>query len=59
MATYHYRCSDLGYTCSFESEGPKTEDLIPRIKMHMKYAHQIQELKPEELEKIKANFKSS
>ncbi|MCL4341041.1 MAG: DUF1059 domain-containing protein [Candidatus Thermoplasmatota archaeon] len=59
MATYHYRCSDLGYTCSFESEGARQEDLLPRIKMHMKYAHQIQELKPEELEKIKSNFKSS
>ena len=58
MAKVHYRCSDLGYQCSFEYEGPKPEDILPRIKMHMKYAHQIQELSPEEIEKVKSKFKT-
>jgi predicted small metal-binding protein len=48
----------MGYQCSFEYEGPKPEDILPRIRMHMKYAHQVQELTPEQTEKIKSHFKT-
>ncbi|MFG1519522.1 MAG: DUF1059 domain-containing protein [Thermoplasmataceae archaeon] len=57
MVKYLYRCRDIGYDCSFEFEAAEKKDLMPRIRIHTRYAHQIFEMKEEMIKKIEAAIK--
>jgi predicted small metal-binding protein len=59
MTKYTYHCRDIGYDCSFEFEATEKKDLLPRIRIHSKYAHQVFELPPEMEQKIEAVIKQS
>ncbi|MEM0158375.1 MAG: DUF1059 domain-containing protein [Thermoplasmataceae archaeon] len=57
MPKFKFRCEDIGNKCSFETEAGKADDLMPRIKMHAKYAHGIYEISEDLQNKIKAAIK--
>ncbi|HLH86390.1 MAG TPA: DUF1059 domain-containing protein [Thermoplasmataceae archaeon] len=57
MPRFTFRCQDIGNQCSFETEAGKPEDLMPRIRMHAKYAHGIYELSEDLQNKIKGAIK--
>lgn len=50
MATFHYKCREIGYDCGFEFEAHARDDLLPRIAIHSKYAHNIYEM-PDDMKK--------
>ncbi|GGM79345.1 hypothetical protein GCM10007108_16990 [Thermogymnomonas acidicola] len=56
MKRYHYRCADTGRECSFEYDAGKPEDLLPRIRMHERYAHGHYEIPEDLMAKIKSAF---
>ena len=41
MPRYYFKCSDSGYNCSYEVDGATSEELVPKIKIHAKYAHNM------------------
>ncbi|MCL5439685.1 MAG: DUF1059 domain-containing protein [Candidatus Thermoplasmatota archaeon] len=55
--TFTFKCRDLGYDCSFEYEAKERKDLMPRIKIHYKYAHNVFEMKPDLEQKIDGAIK--
>ncbi|MCL5800532.1 MAG: DUF1059 domain-containing protein [Candidatus Thermoplasmatota archaeon] len=50
MARFHFKCKDVGYACSYELDQALRKDMMPSIRIHMKYAHQVWQM-PEDLEK--------
>ncbi|MCL5441082.1 MAG: DUF1059 domain-containing protein [Candidatus Thermoplasmatota archaeon] len=57
MATFLYKCRDIGYDCGFEFSAHAREDLMPRIRIHSRYAHNIYEMSEETTKKIEAAIK--
>lgn len=55
--TFIYKCRDLGYDCSFEYEAEVQKDLLPRIKIHAKYAHNIFEMSEEQIKNVESVIK--
>ncbi len=55
--TYVYKCRDMGYDCSFEYRAAEKKDLLPRIRIHAKYAHNIFEMSQEQLQKVESVIK--
>ena len=55
--TFTFKCKDLGYECSFEYEAKERKDLMPRIKIHYKYAHNVFEMQPDLEKKIDSAIK--
>lgn len=55
--SFTFKCKDLGYDCSFEYEAEEKKDLIPRIKIHAKYAHNIFEMSDDQLNKVDSVIK--
>ncbi len=49
---YTFKCKDIGYDCSFEFKAQLKKDLLPRIRIHTKYAHNIFEMSPEMQKKV-------
>ncbi|MCL5437741.1 MAG: DUF1059 domain-containing protein [Candidatus Thermoplasmatota archaeon] len=49
---FSYRCKDIGYDCSFEFRAKEKKDLLPRIKIHTKYAHNVFEMSPDMIKKV-------
>jgi predicted small metal-binding protein len=54
---YVYKCRDIGYDCSFEFKAQMEKDLMPRIRIHARYAHNIFEMSPEMEKKVQGSFK--
>lgn len=52
MASYHFRCKDIGMSCDFRVSGKSAEDLIPDIADHAKSAHGIEEIDDQLKEKV-------
>ncbi|MCL4314206.1 MAG: DUF1059 domain-containing protein [Candidatus Thermoplasmatota archaeon] len=52
MVRYHFKCRDVGYSCSYELDQGQLKDMMPSIKIHMKYAHQIWEMTKDLEDKI-------
>lgn len=57
MPRYVFKCSEAGYECSYEVEGATQEELVPKIKIHAKYAHNMFEVPEDKLEKFKTAIK--
>ncbi len=57
MATFLYKCRDIGYDCGFEFSAHSRDDLMPRIRIHSRYAHNIYEMTDEMKNKIEAAIK--
>ncbi|MCL5802888.1 MAG: DUF1059 domain-containing protein [Thermoplasmataceae archaeon] len=52
MSRFYFKCSDIGYQCSFETNAATEKDILPKIKMHHKYAHGFKEIPDDVMEKI-------
>jgi len=57
MATFLYKCRDIGYDCGFEFSAHSRDDLMPRIRIHSRYAHNIYEMTDEMKNKVEAAIK--
>ncbi len=57
LMSYTFKCSDIGYDCSFEYEAQEKKDLMPRIRIHCRYAHNVFEMKPEQEKQIEDSIK--
>ncbi len=57
MPRYYFKCSDSGYNCSYEVDGATEEELVPKIKIHAKYAHNMFEVPEDKLNQFKAAIK--
>ncbi len=55
--SFTFKCRDLGNDCSFEYEAEIKKDLLPRIKIHAKYAHNIFEMSEEQLKQVESVIK--
>ncbi len=51
---YTFKCRDIGNDCSFEYEANEKKDLLPRIRIHCRYAHNVFEMKPELEQKVES-----
>lgn len=52
MASYHFRCKDIGMSCDFRVSGKTAGDLLPEIVDHAKTAHGIEEIDDQLKEKV-------
>ena len=57
MVRYIFRCSDAGYQCSYEVEGNSPDEVIPKVKIHAKYAHNLFEIPDEKMKQFQAAVK--
>lgn len=57
MPRYYFKCSDSGYDCTYEVDGATFEELVPKIKIHAKYAHNMFEVPEDKLNQFKAAIK--
>lgn len=57
MPRYYFKCSDSGYDCTYEVDGATAEELVPKIKIHAKYAHNMFEVPEDKLNQFKAAIK--
>lgn len=57
--SFTFKCRDIGYDCSFEYEADVQKDLLPRIKIHAKYAHNIFEMSEDQIKKVESVIKES
>ncbi len=57
MASYHFKCKDIGMNCQYEASAKKAEDLIPQIAEHAKTAHNITEINDDLKQKVNAAIK--
>ncbi|QRF76360.1 hypothetical protein Thermo_01881 [Thermoplasmatales archaeon] len=57
MATFLYKCRDVGYDCGFEFSAHSRDDLMPRIRIHSRYAHNIYEMTDEMKKKVEEAIK--
>jgi len=53
-----FKCKDIGMNCKFEVKNAASEqELMEQIKLHAKYAHNVQQITPDLEEKIKKAIK--
>ncbi|MCL4341607.1 MAG: DUF1059 domain-containing protein [Candidatus Thermoplasmatota archaeon] len=52
MASYHFKCKDIGMDCDFVTSSKSNDDLFLKISDHAKAAHNIEEVSPELKQKI-------
>ncbi|MCL5803107.1 MAG: DUF1059 domain-containing protein [Thermoplasmataceae archaeon] len=52
MASYHFKCKDIGMDCAFETASKSNDELFTKISDHAKAAHNIEEVSPELKQKI-------
>jgi predicted small metal-binding protein len=57
MASYRFRCRDIGMDCQYEVTSKKAEDLIPQIVEHAKNQHGIEEINEDLKQKINGAIK--
>lgn len=57
MASYHFKCKDIGMSCDYHVSAKRPEDLIPQIAEHAKEAHSINEVSDDLKQKINSSIK--
>ncbi|MEM0158304.1 MAG: DUF1059 domain-containing protein [Thermoplasmataceae archaeon] len=57
MASYSFRCKDIGMNCDFQASAKTTEELLPKIAEHAKSAHNIQQIDDSLKNKVNAAIK--
>ena len=57
MTRYIFRCADAGYQCSYEVEGNDPKEIIPKIKIHARYAHNLFEIPDDKMSAFESAIK--
>jgi predicted small metal-binding protein len=57
MAKYEFACKDIGMQCGFSAEAKTQDELMQKIAQHAKEAHNMTEIPPETLQKVKGAIK--
>ncbi len=57
MASYEFKCKNIGMECDFETKAKTMDDLMPKIKDHAEHAHKITSIDEELSKKITASIK--
>ncbi len=57
MATYEFKCRDIGMDCDFETKAKTMEELMPKIKEHAAHDHNITEIDAELQKKVTSAIK--
>ena len=57
MTRYIFRCADAGYQCSYEVEGNSHEEIIPKRRIHARYAHNLFEINDDQMKKFQEAIK--
>ena len=52
-----FKCKDLGMACPFEATAKSEDELMSKIKKHAAQAHDMKEIPPDMMEKIKKVIK--
>jgi predicted small metal-binding protein len=52
-----FKCKDVGMKCKFEVKTDNLDELMPIIAVHAEKSHNMKEVPPETLEKIKKAIK--
>ena len=52
-----FKCKDIGMTCSFEVKDENQDEMMKMIAMHGEKTHNMKEMSPEMMEKIKKAIK--
>jgi predicted small metal-binding protein len=59
MASYRFKCKDIGMKCDFEAKGAASrEEMMQIATAHTNYAHKVQMGSPEMVEKVSSAIKS-
>jgi predicted small metal-binding protein len=59
MASYEFKCKDIGMKCDFEAKGVSSREEMTQIATtHANYAHKMQMGSPELVEKVSSAIKS-
>lgn len=59
MATYKFKCKDIGMDCGFQASAKSIDQLMPQIVEHAKTAHNINEITPDLKKKVEGAIKKS
>ena len=59
MASYKFKCKDIGMDCDFQASAKNAADLIPKIADHAKTAQGIEEINDELKQKVNGAIKKS
>ena len=51
------KCTDVGMQCSWEGHAETEEELMVKLKEHASNVHQMKEIPPEVMQKVKAAIK--
>jgi predicted small metal-binding protein len=52
-----FACKDIGMNCGFKAKAKTEEELLTQIAKHAKEAHNMNEISPEVMQKVKASIK--
>jgi predicted small metal-binding protein len=59
MASYEFKCKDIGMKCDFEAKGASSrEEMMQVATAHANYAHRMPIGSPEMVEKVSSAIKS-
>lgn len=53
-----FKCKDIGMECPFEAEAENEAELLKKIAAHAKEAHNMEQIAPDVLMKVKNAIKS-
>jgi predicted small metal-binding protein len=57
MASYQFKCKNIGMDCDFETKAKSIDEIMPKIKEHAESAHKITTIDDELKNKITASIK--
>ncbi|MDH5695086.1 MAG: DUF1059 domain-containing protein [Dehalococcoidia bacterium] len=52
-----FQCKDMGMTCGWKAEAKTEDELLKKIADHAAKAHNMKEISPEQMKKVKAAIK--
>lgn len=58
MATYSFKCKDVGMNCGFETSDQNKEGLMGKIANHAKSAHGMASIPADLMKKVEAAIKT-
>ncbi|GGM78923.1 hypothetical protein GCM10007108_16400 [Thermogymnomonas acidicola] len=59
MASYKFKCRDIGMDCDFKASGKTVDELMPKIAEHAKNAHHIEQIDDNLKQKVQSAIKKS
>ena len=52
-----FQCKDMGMTCDWKAEAETEDELLKKVAEHAAEVHDMKEISPEEMEKVKSVIK--